>query len=58
MGGELALANIHVMDFVTGVGMAGQIHEQLRYVPEGATIQFKVQEPERRTGLRRWLPGR
>lgn len=58
VGGELALANIHVMDFVTGVGMAGQIHEQLRYVPEGATIQFKVQEPERRTGLRRWLPGR
>ncbi|MFE3229451.1 hypothetical protein [Nocardia sp. NPDC059228] len=58
IGGELSVDNVHVMDFVTGVGMAGQIHQQLRHVPEGATVQFKMIEPEPRVGWRRWLPGR
>ncbi|MGW4245594.1 hypothetical protein [Nocardia sp. NPDC004722] len=58
VGGELSLDNVHVMDFVTAVGMAGQIHNQSRYVPEGATVQFKIQEQERQSGWRRWLPGR
>lgn len=58
VGGELSLDNVHVMDFVTAVGMAGQIHEQLRHVPDGAAVQFKMIEPESRVGSRRWLSGR
>ncbi|GAB4584948.1 hypothetical protein [Nocardia sp. IFM 10818] len=39
VGGELGLDNVDVMDFVTAAGMAGQIHDQLRFAPEGTAIQ-------------------
>lgn len=57
VGGELTVDNVHVMDFVTAVGMAGQLHDQLRFVPEGATIRIAVQEEPKR-GWRRWLPSK
>ncbi|MGW5753706.1 hypothetical protein [Nocardia rhamnosiphila] len=40
LGGELEISNVQVMDFVTALGMAGQIHDQVRFIPEGTEIVF------------------
>lgn len=38
IGGELAVENLEVTDFVVAVNMAGQIHEQIRDLPPGTPI--------------------
>lgn len=55
LGGELVVGNVQVMDFVTALGMAGQIHDQVRFIPEGTQVRIGGQEPERRGGWRRWF---
>jgi hypothetical protein len=35
LGGAMELANVGVIDFVVGVNIAGQLHEQVRGLPEG-----------------------
>ncbi|MFF2088422.1 hypothetical protein ACFVVM_31955 [Nocardia sp. NPDC058176] len=54
-GGELTAANIQVMDFVTAVGMAGQIHDQARFIPEGAQVSIVADQPSRRSRWRKLL---
>jgi hypothetical protein len=39
LGGEISLENIQVMDFVTAVNIAGQIHQQIRDLPPGTRIE-------------------
>ncbi|WP_369636643.1 hypothetical protein [Nocardia sp. JMUB6875] len=59
LGGAEDAANVRVMDFVTAVGMAGQIHDQVRFIPAGAPINVSFQDPDgeppRPTGWRRWF---
>lgn len=38
LGGELIPDNIGVIDFVVGLNIAGQIHEQVRDLPPGTPI--------------------
>jgi hypothetical protein len=38
LGGKLDLANIEVIDFVVGLHIAGQIHDQVRTLPPGTPI--------------------
>jgi hypothetical protein len=38
LGGELTLDNVGVIDFVVGLNIAGQIHEQVRDLPAGTPI--------------------
>lgn len=58
LGGALTAANIEVLDFVVAVGTAGQIHDQARFIPEGAQISIAVDEVPRRSGWRRLFGGR
>lgn len=53
LGGELTAANVQVMDFVTAVGMTGQIHDQVRFIPDGAQVSIAVDEAPRRSGWRK-----
>jgi hypothetical protein len=39
LGGEISLENIQVMEFVTAVNIAGQIHQQIRDLPPGTRIE-------------------
>ncbi len=55
LGGELRADNVEVMDFATAVGMAGQIHNQARFIPEGARVSIVTDEPPRRSGWRKLL---
>ena len=38
LGGPVAVENLTVEDFVVTVNVAGQIHQQIRDLPAGATI--------------------
>lgn len=38
LGGELSVDNLGVIDFVVGLNIAGQIHEQVRDLPPGTPI--------------------
>jgi hypothetical protein len=38
LGGEISLENIQVMDFVSAVNVAGQIHQQIKDLPPGTRI--------------------
>lgn len=38
LGGALDADNIETMDFVVGLHLAGQIHEQIRHLPPGTRI--------------------
>jgi hypothetical protein len=38
LGGEMTVDNIHTIDFVVGVDIAGQIHEQVRELPPGTPV--------------------
>jgi hypothetical protein len=44
LGGEYKLANFRVYDAVTHFRVWGPIHEQLRDLPDGAEVEFKVVE--------------
>lgn len=44
LGGEYEPANFRIYDVVTHFRVWGPIHEQLRDLPDGATITFKVGE--------------
>ncbi|MGW3539318.1 hypothetical protein ACWDNI_02040 [Nocardia niigatensis] len=55
LGGDPQIGNVQVMDFVTALGMAGQIHDQVRFIAEGAQINIAVPGPEPRRGWRRWF---
>ena len=39
LGGAMEPATIGVIDFVVGVNIAGQLHEQVRGLPPGTAIQ-------------------
>ena len=45
LGGALELANVVVRDFVVAVNLAGQLHEQVNGLPDGATISEVRFEP-------------
>jgi hypothetical protein len=38
LGGPIEVSNIGVIDFVVGVNIAGQLHDQLRRLPAGTAI--------------------
>jgi hypothetical protein len=38
LGGEVSADNLGVIDFVVGLNIAGQIHEQVRDLPPGSSI--------------------
>jgi hypothetical protein len=38
LGGPIEVSNIGVIDFVVGVNIAGQLHDQLRGLPPGTAI--------------------
>jgi hypothetical protein len=38
LGGPIEVGNIGVIDFVVGVNIAGQLHDQLRVMPPGTAI--------------------
>jgi hypothetical protein len=40
LGGAMELSNIKATNFVVAVNIAGQIHDQLRGVPEGAEVRI------------------
>lgn len=42
LGGEPAPENLDVIDFVVGLNVAGQIHEQVRDLPPGAPISINI----------------
>ena len=45
LGGPIAFDNMVVYDFVVAVHLAGQLHEQIRDMPEGSVISgFKLDE--------------
>ena len=44
LGGEYELANFRTYDVVRHFQVWGPIHEQLRDLPDGATVEFKVVE--------------
>jgi hypothetical protein len=44
LGGEYEPANFRVDDVVTHFRVCGPIHEQLRDLPNGATVEFRVVE--------------
>ncbi|MEU8120569.1 suppressor of fused domain protein [Spirillospora sp. NPDC049024] len=46
-GGSLTVDNLQVIDFVVGVNIAGQIHGQVKDLPEGAEISIStdLEEP-------------
>jgi len=48
-------ANIGVIDFVVGVNLAGQLHEQVRGLPPGTAIQGVTIDDD---GRLRLLPAR
>ncbi|WP_433087739.1 hypothetical protein ACQP1P_17560 [Dactylosporangium sp. CA-052675] len=39
LGGAIEPDNVDVIDFVVGVNLAGQLHDQLRALPPGTTIR-------------------
>jgi hypothetical protein len=39
LGGMMEPANIGIIDFVVGVNIAGQLHEQVRGLPPGTAIE-------------------
>jgi hypothetical protein len=39
LGGALEPDNVDVIDFTTGVNISGQLHDQLRALPDGARIR-------------------
>ncbi|GAA3763534.1 hypothetical protein GCM10022225_56810 [Plantactinospora mayteni] len=41
-GGPVTLDNIHALDFVVGVNVAGQIHGQVKDLPEGAEFSIST----------------
>jgi len=44
LGGQLNVDNLEVIDFVVGINILGQIHEQVRNLPPGTRISgFSVQ---------------
>ncbi|MEV0684148.1 hypothetical protein AB0I35_09805 [Nocardia sp. NPDC050378] len=51
LGGAMTADNVEVLDFVVAVGIAGQVHEQARFVPEGARVSVEV--APRRSGWRK-----
>jgi hypothetical protein len=46
LGGEYDPANFRVYDVVTHFRVWGPIHEQLRDLPDGATVQFEITEEQ------------
>ncbi len=38
LGGKLDLANVEVVDFIVGLHLSGQIHNQVRTLPPGTSI--------------------
>ncbi|GHJ45198.1 hypothetical protein Cs7R123_25400 [Catellatospora sp. TT07R-123] len=42
LGGKVGLETIEVADFVMAVDIAGQIHDQVRAMPPGASINIKI----------------
>jgi hypothetical protein len=42
LGGQYEPGNFRIYDVVTHFQVWGPIHEQLRDVPDGATVEFKV----------------
>jgi hypothetical protein len=38
LGGPIEVGNIGIIDFVVGVNIAGQLHDQLRGLPPGTPI--------------------
>ncbi|MFC5833868.1 hypothetical protein [Nonomuraea insulae] len=45
-GGPVAVGNIDALDFVVGVSVAGQIHGQVKDLPEGAGISISTDVEE------------
>ncbi len=46
LGGELEYENIEVTDFVVALNICGQIHDQVRSMPEGTKIsEIKITDP-------------
>ena len=45
LGGEQVVTNVEVIDFITALGISGQIHEQLRDVPPGTPIRLQFDDP-------------
>jgi len=45
LGGEQVVTNVDVIDFITALGISGQIHEQLRDVPPGTPIRLQFDDP-------------
>jgi hypothetical protein len=43
LGGDLALDNISVCDFVVAVNVAGQVHDQARQPPAGTPVEVGVE---------------
>ncbi|MFI9506647.1 T6SS immunity protein Tdi1 domain-containing protein [Nocardia sp. NPDC052566] len=39
LGGALAVGNVQVVDFVTALGILGQLHQQVRDIPAGTRIK-------------------
>jgi hypothetical protein len=55
LGGPIAADNLHVMDFVVWLSIAGQLHRQIRDLPPGARVTGVAMEepvPAGRTGWR------
>ena len=45
LGGKIESGNVQIMDFVVSVSLTGQIHRQVKDLPEGAQILgFKIEE--------------
>ncbi|WP_051510514.1 T6SS immunity protein Tdi1 domain-containing protein [Intrasporangium oryzae] len=38
LGGDMGLENVQVVDFVVAANVAGQLHEQVRDLPEGTAV--------------------
>jgi len=45
LGGAQVVTNVEVIDFITALGISGQIHEQLRDVPPGTPIRLQFDDP-------------
>lgn len=44
LGGAMDVSNMSAADFVTTLGMAGQIHEQIKDLPPGAQVNIVVED--------------
>jgi hypothetical protein len=54
LGGSLAMENVSVTDFVVGVNIAGQIHDQVRHMRPGTNVSGVTVDagaPTKRRGL-------